>query len=165
MQCTQVALSNITLGSVGEWAAAVVALVALILSALAFRTSRADARTSKVLALEERMLTEDLARGRRELYKLESAADVESLRKEPERWDCANQAVVLWNKMAQYAQNGIVDKDLAGDLWDDALIEVWPHIQHFVRFRRHMGAGNATKWSALVQYARTLNAKIVDDDL
>ncbi len=150
------------LGTVAEWATAIVALVALVLSAAAFVTSKRSTRRLSFMALEERLVTAEAARGRREVYGVNSARDARRIhRRQPSRWDRLNQAVVLWNKLAQYAEAGLVERELAMGMWGDSVLEAWPHIEHVIRYRRSIG--RADKWSTLVRFAKAAGASVSSD--
>lgn len=150
------------LGSIAEWATAAVALVALLLSALAFSSSLTSAKRLSFLAFAERLQQPDAAEGRRLIYSVQSEQDAASLFVENEQeWDRANAAVNLWNTLAQYAREGLVDRKLAHRLWGDAVVEAWPHLEHFIRYRRSIGRAN--KWTSLVWFAETSGATISPD--
>ncbi len=149
-------------GSVAEWATAFVAFIALVLSALAFITSRMATRRSSFMALEERLIAADAAQGRREIYRIKSVRHARRLhRRHSVRWDRANHAVVLLNKLAQYTQSGLVDRGLALNLWGDVVAEAWPNLEHIVRYRRSLGRRD--KWSSLVWFAKKAGADVPAD--
>lgn len=147
-------------GTAAEWAAVVVALVAVILSAIAFFQSRSSARRLSFMAFEERLQTRELSEGRREIYQVRSEGDVSRLRRRHRRWDSANHAINMWNNLAQYSRFGYVERKLAISQWGDTVVEAWPYLEHFIRYRRR---GRHDKWSSLVWFAQQAGACVSSD--
>lgn len=156
-------LADLTVaGSAADWATAIVALIALVLSALAMRNSYKSQRQLTLVALDERLGSAETAAGRRVLYGINSEGDARRLlRWRSGTWDRANHAVNLWNKLAQYAQNGWVDSSIATRLWGDTVVDAWPHLVHVIRFRRSLDRPD--KWSSLVWFASAAGASVPPD--
>lgn len=152
--------TQIDWGSIAEWATAAVALAALVVSAIAFFQARATERRLGFIAFEERLQTRALSEGRREIYQVNSERDVRRLRRRSGRWDSANHAINLWNNLAQYARSGLIERKLASGQWGDTVVEAWPHLEHFIRYRRR---SRKDKWSSLVWFAEQAGARASAD--
>jgi hypothetical protein len=146
-------LWKVEFGTLGEWAAAVVALVALVLSFVAIGLGRRASRRTVFIDYQERLDDLEVSKGRRTIYTIDSQNDAKKLfDKEPDDWARANRTINLWNTLAQFARRRMLDRDLAFGLWGDSVDEAWGHLEHVIRFRR--GMGRPDKWTSLVWFAR-----------
>lgn len=149
-------------GTYAEWATGAVAVVALVLSFLAYRWSLRAAKTSVFLSLQESLNGERSAQGRRLLYSVTSVDEAARLfRKRKDDWDKVNFAVNQLNTMARYARHGLIDEGLTRDVWGRAVSDAWPNLEWVVRFRRQHDRSD--KWTSLIWFAQRVGVQVADD--
>lgn len=135
--------------------AVVIALLALIVSAISlFRQWHADKRRT-FLEVTGRLVQEDLQRGRRELYRLDGSVDFASWRRdEPAEYDVVNRALSELEILAYMVAKGYIPYSMVEDFWGRVLLGTVKAARPFIEHRDEE-AGRSI-WPNLI----TLHARI-----
>lgn len=145
-------------GSVPDWIAAVGAVLAFAAAAVAICITRQISKNADLKQIHDFLMSTDVQRGRRLMHEcFDKKADWGGLKNDDH--DLVNNALSGYQRLAQYYEFRWVPRGRARKLWKGRIVSDWKQIESFIVWRRN-DTGRAMMWDNLVEFARTLGAKV-----
>ncbi|GAA1155014.1 DUF4760 domain-containing protein [Nocardioides aquiterrae] len=123
------------------WISLGIALFALTINGLTFRDRRRQDRRDLFLKMHERLIDQDLQRGRRLLYQhIHDEGSARRLRMSPaeadaEIYQAINRALAMFDVFSMYVEKGYIDRAEALQEWGHTLARAFQQAQPFIADR------------------------------
>lgn len=152
-------------GNIAEWATAVVALFAVVLSAMALGASRRLARNANFFAIHDKLMSAEAQRGRRLLFeKYESGAKWSvHYKRHTDEFESINYALGCYQTLAHYTRLGYISKTRVKQIWGGRLKRKWEAVESFIQWRREHSE-YPELFDNLVWLARRVGAPVAQAD-